>query len=664
MVQAEVDMRSLGLVLMVGGAAHAGDESLSDARYAMAERDFADAARAAAARLGEDASDLRAHDIYLQAGQRRGEGHRLVAQYREWSAESDAVERRVALALALSSQWEKGSWCDEMAGLALPADATAHLRFWSLKAEVRAGKTCETGTAAATAALVELAATDPLARRHVAVASLSDPAAFGAAEAAALQAVWEADPLDLRLAASLFKDEFEGRDVKRARKAALARAKAALSSGDRAGLLAASRVFDAAGDLTRQEAALEALAELHPPDEAGDEVAEPGPDADLMSTIYDAQRKPTHQLALDNLDAIADQIPETGPERATWAGLRAGRLQALGQSDAAMEALLDAHRSDPDNPRIANQFAYEASMARVMMDEALVAIDLALGALRERTYDASRFDGWAEGQRSQLSGYLDTKGWLLHAMGRDEEALPVFVDALLYADGGVQQAHLGLVYLALGDREHALEHVARGVALGMEGDPVESDAIAALEDLFADAGYWHAGGAHGWAASILAKPDDAGDTEDEGHPLLGQAFPFSEYGLVEGGTRAMPEATLTVVDMWATWCGPCVAGMPHLQAVAEEYASRDVAVVGLSVDATIGPVKKFFRGADPPDYALGFVGKGAFKDVQIAGIPALFVLDADGAVVEFISGYGGSSDHRLEDALDAHLASQPIADPG
>src|SRR5688572_5003159 len=37
-----------------------------------------------------------------------------------------------------------------------------------------------------------------------------------------------------------------------------------------------------------------------------------------------------------------------------------------------------------------------------------------------------------------------------------------------------------------------------------------------------------------------------------------------------------------VVEFWATWCGPCIAAMPHLSALAREYKDR-VTILGINM---------------------------------------------------------------------------------
>lgn len=77
-----------------------------------------------------------------------------------------------------------------------------------------------------------------------------------------------------------------------------------------------------------------------------------------------------------------------------------------------------------------------------------------------------------------------------------------------------------------------------------------------------------------------------------------------------------------VVDFWATWCGPCYAVAPELEALAAEYAG-EVKVVKVDVDqapATAGrygimsiPTILLFRGGEPVGASVGAKPRGAIE---------------------------------------------------
>ena len=57
-----------------------------------------------------------------------------------------------------------------------------------------------------------------------------------------------------------------------------------------------------------------------------------------------------------------------------------------------------------------------------------------------------------------------------------------------------------------------------------------------------------------------------------------------------------PGAKLRVVNLWATWCVPCVAEMPDLQAIDDAFTSKQVEIIGVSLDDAI-PGKREERQA-------------------------------------------------------------------
>ena len=80
---------------------------------------------------------------------------------------------------------------------------------------------------------------------------------------------------------------------------------------------------------------------------------------------------------------------------------------------------------------------------------------------------------------------------------------------------------------------------------------------------------------------------------------------------------------LTVVDFWATWCGPCRMIAPILDQLAVEYQGK-VKVTKLDVDSNIKtasrfnvrsiPTILFFKDGKLVDQVIGFVGKPALAE--------------------------------------------------
>jgi thiol-disulfide isomerase/thioredoxin len=92
-----------------------------------------------------------------------------------------------------------------------------------------------------------------------------------------------------------------------------------------------------------------------------------------------------------------------------------------------------------------------------------------------------------------------------------------------------------------------------------------------------------------------------------------------------------------VVNVWATWCAPCIGEMPILNSVAKAYASKDVTFVAVSVDengpADVDPVLK--RGRVKIDFRLAYATFDELKAIDVAPpIPDTLVFDASNRLVK------------------------------
>ncbi len=118
-----------------------------------------------------------------------------------------------------------------------------------------------------------------------------------------------------------------------------------------------------------------------------------------------------------------------------------------------------------------------------------------------------------------------------------------------------------------------------------------------------------------------------------------------------------------ILDFWATWCGPCIASMPHTQKLAAAYKDQGVVVIASGTSDTIAKFKAWIpqNQSKYPDLQFFFDpnerGSATFNDrasskhYGVTGIPTQFVIGRDGKIVATIVGNGGESDTRTEAAL-------------
>lgn len=116
---------------------------------------------------------------------------------------------------------------------------------------------------------------------------------------------------------------------------------------------------------------------------------------------------------------------------------------------------------------------------------------------------------------------------------------------------------------------------------------------------------------------------------------------------------------VVLVDVWATWCGPCRVQIPHLQKLEEELKGRDVVFVSYSVDAAKDLDKWKSMVVDGKMGGVQLIGDAAFKspicvDYKITAIPRFLVFDKKGNIVSIDAPRPSSPDLKalLEKCLE------------
>jgi thiol-disulfide isomerase/thioredoxin len=97
----------------------------------------------------------------------------------------------------------------------------------------------------------------------------------------------------------------------------------------------------------------------------------------------------------------------------------------------------------------------------------------------------------------------------------------------------------------------------------------------------------------------------------------------------------------TLVDAWATTCGPCKENFPHLMAMHRKFGDKGLSVISLSLDdpsdkAAIAEAEKFLKdkNAEFTNVLLDENFGDGFEKLNINAIPAVFVFGPDGKEVK------------------------------
>lgn len=92
-----------------------------------------------------------------------------------------------------------------------------------------------------------------------------------------------------------------------------------------------------------------------------------------------------------------------------------------------------------------------------------------------------------------------------------------------------------------------------------------------------------------------------------------------------------------VVNMWATWCGPCIAEMPSVIKFHERMDTSKVALVMLSLDNNFQLPKKFFE-TRKINLPLFYPSESLPAAMQVNAIPTTFVFDEAGNLLKKFTG--------------------------
>ena len=130
--------------------------------------------------------------------------------------------------------------------------------------------------------------------------------------------------------------------------------------------------------------------------------------------------------------------------------------------------------------------------------------------------------------------------------------------------------------------------------------------------------------------------------------LIGQTAPelnIEKFLQAPKGEKSLSalKGKVVVLEFWATWCAPCVAEIPHLNQLNEEFRDKQVQFISVT-DEGEDVIAPFLKRQEMKSWIGLDTDRSAFEAYGVKGIPRTFLINQEGIIAASLHPAGLSSD--------------------
>jgi len=152
--------------------------------------------------------------------------------------------------------------------------------------------------------------------------------------------------------------------------------------------------------------------------------------------------------------------------------------------------------------------------------------------------------------------------------------------------------------------------------------------------------------------------DTAPEKKKINYPPAPSAIMQADVKLLDGTTFKLQDkkGKVVLVNLWATWCGPCINEMPHLNEMQEQFKDKGFEIIGLDIDEESKEDIDAFAAKQKLNYQLGWSGnvvKNEFvKVTKLDGIPQSILINRDGQLTGVFTGGSPSVIKKMKETVE------------
>jgi thiol-disulfide isomerase/thioredoxin len=160
------------------------------------------------------------------------------------------------------------------------------------------------------------------------------------------------------------------------------------------------------------------------------------------------------------------------------------------------------------------------------------------------------------------------------------------------------------------------------------------------------------------------KPESTSNSAESSAPSLPENVMQASIKLLDGQKTKLADYSgkVLIVDLWATWCGPCRQEIPHLIELAKEYKGKGVEVIGLTNEdpETDAEMVKEFSKVFNINYQIGWADPEMQSGLTRgrAAIPQTYIIGRDGKVLRHYVGFNPRVVPQMKAVIEAAASAE------